>query len=48
VDLLIAKYPAESVAVYLNAFNQFNQAGWANLDEILKSDPRLKLGEPAA
>lgn len=44
VDTLLAKYPPEVVAVYLHAFNQFNQAGWANLDAILKNDVRLMVG----
>ncbi|HAM71275.1 MAG TPA: hypothetical protein DCM86_06495 [Verrucomicrobiales bacterium] len=44
VNLLLAKYPAETVAVYLNAFNQFNQAGWSNLDDLLKNDSRLQVG----
>ena len=44
IDSLLAKYPTEVVAVYLNAFNQFNEAGWENLNALLKSDPRLRLG----
>jgi NADPH-dependent 7-cyano-7-deazaguanine reductase QueF-like protein len=41
---LLAKYPPEAVAVYLNAFNDMNQANWANLKNILESDSRLQLG----
>lgn len=48
IDSLLAKYPAEVVAVYLNAFNQFNQAGWSNLDALLKQDARLKLAGATA
>lgn len=48
VDGLLAKYPTEVVAVYLNAFNQFNEAGWQNLDALLKSDARLRLGASSA
>ena len=44
VDGLLAKYPAEVVAVYLNAFNDMNEAGWANLKTLLESDSRLQLG----
>ena len=44
VDTLLAKYPAEVVAVYLNAFNDMNQANWANLKAMLESDSRLQLG----
>lgn len=34
----------ETVAVYLNAFNDMNEANWANLKSSLESDPRLQLG----
>jgi hypothetical protein len=44
VDVLLAKYPPEIVAVYLNAFNDMNEASWANLKTILESDARLQLG----
>ena len=45
VDTLATKYPHETVAVYLNAFNEMNQANWANLKTILESDSRLQLGQ---
>lgn len=44
VDGLLAKYPPEAVAVYLNAFNDMNEANWANLKSMLESDHRLQLG----
>lgn len=44
VDVLVAKYPPEVVAVYLNAFNEMNEVEWANLKTMLESDPRLQLG----
>ena len=44
VELLLVKYPHEVVAVYLNAFNDMNAAGWPNLKALLESDPRLQLG----
>jgi hypothetical protein len=44
IESLLAKYPHEAVAVYLNAFNDMNQANWANLKQILESDSRLQLG----
>ena len=44
VEVLLAKYPPEVVAVYLNAFNDMNEANWANLKGILESDSRLQLG----
>jgi len=47
VETLLAKYPPEPVAVYLNAFNDMNEAKWANLKALLASDPRLQLGANA-
>lgn len=44
IETLLAKYPHEAVAVYLNAFNDMNQANWGNLKQILESDSRLQLG----
>jgi hypothetical protein len=44
VENLLAKYPHEVVAVYLNAFNDMNAAGWANLKALLENDARLQLG----
>jgi len=44
VETLLAKYPPEVVAVYLNAFNDMNETSWANLKTILESDPRLQFG----
>jgi hypothetical protein len=44
VETLLAKYPPEVVAVYLNAFNDMNETTWANLKTILESDPRLQFG----
>lgn len=47
VDTLLAKYPHEPVAVYLNAFNDMNEAHWDNLKTMLASEPRLQLGNAA-
>jgi hypothetical protein len=44
VDTLLAKYPPEVVAVYLNAFNDMNEANWTNLKTMLEEDARLQLG----
>jgi hypothetical protein len=44
IDALLAKYPPEAVAVYLHAFNDMNEANWANLKTMLESDQRLQLG----
>ena len=44
IETLLAKYPSEAVAIYLNAFNDMNEANWANLKTILESDSRLQLG----
>jgi hypothetical protein len=48
VTTLLAKYPPEVVAVYLNAFNDMNETSWANLKAMLESDLRLQLGATAA
>jgi hypothetical protein len=47
VESLLAKFPHEAVAVYLLAFNEMNEANWANLKTMLESDPRLQLGDHA-
>ena len=44
IETLLAKYPPEIVAVYLNAFNDMNEANWTNLKTMLESDSRLQLG----
>lgn len=44
VDLLLSKYPAEAVAVYLHAFNDMNEVEWTNLKTMLDGDSRLQLG----
>lgn len=44
IEALLAKYPPETVAVYLNAFNDMNGAHWANLKALLEGDTRLQLG----
>jgi hypothetical protein len=44
IEILLAKYPPEAVAVYLNAFNDMNEAHWANLKTLLEADTRLQLG----
>jgi hypothetical protein len=44
VEILLTKYPPEVVAVYLNAFNDMNEAGWTNLKSLLENDSRLQLG----
>jgi hypothetical protein len=44
VEKLLAKYPAEEVAVYLNAFYTMNDVRWPNLESMLKTDPRLQFG----
>ncbi len=48
VDGLLAKYPAEAVAVYLHSFHSMDIAGWAALGEMLESDPRLRLAASPA
>lgn len=47
VERLLAKHPAGAVAVYLHAFNSMNAESWANLETMLKTEPRLALGRDA-
>jgi len=47
VDAILAKYPSETVAVYLHAFNKMNDSEWPNLTAMLNSDTRLQLGATA-
>jgi hypothetical protein len=44
VDLLLGKYPPETVGVYLHAFSEMNEVDWANLKAMLDAEPRLQLG----
>jgi hypothetical protein len=43
VEALLAKYPNEVVAIYLNAFSEMNEVDWPNLKQMLESNPRLQL-----
>lgn len=45
IDQMLEKYPAEVVAVYLNAFSGMNETNWPTLKTMLESDARLQLGE---
>jgi hypothetical protein len=47
IEALLAKHLPEAVAVYLNAFNDMNEANWASLKTMLESDARLQLGSHA-
>ncbi len=45
VNELLAKYPAETVAVYLHAFHDMDSTvSWPPLGEVLQEDERLRLG----
>ena len=45
IDQLVAKYPAEAVAVYLHAFHDMDSTvSWPPLGEVLAEDERMKLG----
>ena len=44
IDALLSKYPHETVAVYLHAFNRMNDEEWSSLSRLLNSDARLQLG----
>lgn len=43
VELLLSKYPHETVAIYLNAFHAMNDASFPRLGAFLQDDPRLQL-----
>lgn len=43
VDGLLAKYPPEVVAIYLNAFTEMNEVDWPALRAMLESDKRVQL-----
>ncbi len=43
VDGLLERHPREIVIIYLNAFGNMNETGWANLNEMLEKDERLQL-----
>jgi len=42
VDLLLQEFDAQIVGVYLRTFNQIDETRWADLDEILRNEPRLQ------
>ena len=47
VERLLAKYPAENVAVYLHAFRDMDSTvQWPALDQILAEEARLAFGNP--
>ena len=48
VEKLLAKYPAEEVAVYLNAFYTMNDVRWPNLESLLKTEPAIAIWRIAA
>lgn len=48
VEGLLAKFPHESVAVYLIAFHDMNEVTWPLLKSMLETDPRLQLGDHAS
>ncbi|HEY1583352.1 MAG TPA: hypothetical protein VGF73_09675 [Chthoniobacterales bacterium] len=44
IEQLLAKYPAETIAVYLHAFHEMESpATWPPLGELLAEDQRLRL-----
>jgi hypothetical protein len=42
--VLLEKFPAPEVAVYLNLFQLQQPGGWQQITEIIESDERLKVG----
>ena len=47
IETLLGRHPHDVVAVYLIAFNSMNGENWANLDALLKVEPRLQLKREA-
>ena len=43
IEGLLSKYSNEIVTIYLHAFHQMNETRWPNLENLLKTDPRLEL-----
>ncbi len=43
VEKLLAAYPREKVALYLNAIQATSGARWANLEKMLQEDSRLQI-----
>jgi hypothetical protein len=43
VETLLAKYPREKVALYLNAIQATSGVQWANLEQLLHADSRLQI-----
>jgi len=44
VDALLAKHPAEKVAIYLHTIRATSVPNWQNLETLLANDQRLQLG----
>jgi hypothetical protein len=44
IELLLSKYPQETVVVYLNALGALHVTRWSNLENLLEQEPRLQLG----
>ena len=40
-EALLASFPPEEVAIYLNLFQLQQQGGWPELQAVLEADPRL-------
>jgi hypothetical protein len=48
IDTIMQKHDAAVVVIYLHAFQALDDVGWSTLEELLKEDPRLRLGEAVA
>jgi len=46
VAVLLEKYDATIVAVYLHAFQALDETGWPLLEEIIAVEPRIQLHQP--
>ena len=43
LDKVLGQFDAKKVSIYLRTFNEIEGVGWAGLDELIESDPRLAL-----
>lgn len=48
IDGLLAKFPVDAVAIYLNLFSEMDIADWPSLKKLINQDPRLCLAPQTA
>lgn len=43
IEVLLEKFPAKTVSIYLHVFNRIDGIQWADLTSLIETEPRLKL-----